>query len=106
MKKILSFVSGVALFWVAPFTASAQMLYMDPNSGTIYNGFGLPRSGPSPSRVLDFLRQQWLPSTRRTISPTGTVRGGFGVMQSGPDLMMAFCLQNLCFVESSLLRIT
>lgn len=69
----------------------AQM-YMDPRTGTVYNGFGLPASGPSPSRVLDY---QTTPSWNRNyIRQDGGTTNGWGLPTSGPNPRNQMCLQN------------
>jgi hypothetical protein len=72
--------------------ASAQLLYMNPNNGTLYNGNGLPASGPNPGRALQY---NSMPSYQRNyIMPDGSTRNGYGLPTSGPNPRMTMCLQN------------
>lgn len=74
---------------------SAQYLYMNPNTGSVYNGYGLPVSGPNPGRVMQY---NSTPSYQRNyFSPNGSTMNGYGLPTSGPNQQVQFCLRNPSF---------
>ena len=92
MKAPVFAACAVIVFGVQAAPVAAQILYMDPYTGSLYNGFGLPVSGPNPGRALDY---RTTPSWQRNyIRPDGSTMNGFGVPTSGPNPMMQICLQN------------
>lgn len=92
MKATILSTCSVVLGLVDGSPTLAQVYYMNPRSGTVYNGYGLPVSGPNPGRVLQY---NSTPSYQRNyIQPNGSTMNGLGLPTSGPNPRMQLCLQN------------
>jgi len=93
MRVSLPLVFGaLSSYFLVGTSLNAQILYMNPNNGTLYNGIGLPVSGPNPGRVLEY---KLTPSYQRNyIMPNGSTINGRGLPTSGPNPGLSLCLRN------------
>ena len=83
---------ALSTYFLVGTSVNAQLIYMDPRSGTLYNGSGLPVSGPDPGRALQF---NTTPGYQRNyINSNGSTMNGLGLPTSGPNPGLSLCLRN------------